>query len=138
VTDITIGATNFEDQVLGPGDYFGERVSFIHVFHVNISSQRSISQSISSIFSSLYFKKALIHKEPRSANVIGKTKGIALSIDRQTFEKVVGNIAQLTIKAEDKRKLVRTLLRTVSSSFYSVSFSNFVCLSKSLLFVLFK
>jgi cAMP-dependent protein kinase regulator len=74
VTDITIGATNFEEQQLGPGDYFGER--------------------------------ALIHKEPRSANVIGKTKGIALSIDRDTFEKVVGSIALLTIKAEDKRKLV--------------------------------
>ncbi|KAL3924729.1 MAG: hypothetical protein SGILL_000872 [Bacillariaceae sp.] len=73
VTDITIGSTNFEDQTLGPGDYFGER--------------------------------ALIHKEPRSANVIGKTKGIALTIDRETFEKVVGSIALLTIKAEDKRKL---------------------------------
>jgi cAMP-dependent protein kinase regulator len=74
VTDITIGSTNFEEQQLGPGDYFGER--------------------------------ALVHKEPRSANVIGKTKGIALSIDRETFEKVVGSIALLTIKAEDKRKLV--------------------------------
>jgi cAMP-dependent protein kinase regulator len=74
VTDITIGSTDFEDQTLGPGDYFGER--------------------------------ALIHKEPRSANVIGKTKGIALSIDRETFEKVVGSIALLTLKAEDKRKLV--------------------------------
>lgn len=77
VTDITIGSTNFEDQTLGPGDYFGER--------------------------------ALIHKEPRSANVIGKTKGIALTIDRETFEKVVGSIALLTIKAEDKRKLVRIM-----------------------------
>jgi cAMP-dependent protein kinase regulator len=74
VTDITIGATNFEEQQLGPGDYFGER--------------------------------ALIHNEPRSANVIGKTKGIALSIDGETFEQVVGSIALLTVKAEDKRKLV--------------------------------
>jgi cAMP-dependent protein kinase regulator len=74
VTEITMGSTTYEDQVLGPGDYFGER--------------------------------ALVHKEPRSANVVGKTKGIALSIDKETFEKVVGNIALLTIKAEDKRKLV--------------------------------
>lgn len=75
VTDITMGSTTYEDQVLGPGEYFGER--------------------------------ALVHKEPRSANVVGKTKGIALSIDKETFEKVVGNIAVLTMKAEDKRKLVR-------------------------------
>jgi cAMP-dependent protein kinase regulator len=74
VTDITMGSTKYEDQVLGPGDYFGER--------------------------------ELVHKEPRSANCIGKTKGIALSIDKETFEKVVGNIALLTIKAEDTRKLV--------------------------------
>lgn len=77
VTDISIGSTSYEDQVLGPGDYFGER--------------------------------ALVHKEPRSANVVGKTRGIALSIDKETFEKVVGNIAILTIKAEDKRKLVSSV-----------------------------
>jgi cAMP-dependent protein kinase regulator len=78
VTDITMGSTKYEDQVLGPGDYFGER--------------------------------ALVHKEPRSANCIGKTKGIALSIDKDTFEKVVGNIALLTIKAEDTRKLVSEMV----------------------------
>lgn len=74
VTDITIGSTDYEDQTLGPGDYFGER--------------------------------ALVTKEPRSANCIGKTKGIALSINKETFEKVVGKLAFLTMKAEDRRKLV--------------------------------
>lgn len=90
VTDITMGSTKYEDQVLGPGDYFGER--------------------------------ALVHKEPRSANCIGKTNGIALSIDKETFEKVVGSIALLTMKAEDARKLVRwivTFCRPTNSSFVS-------------------
>jgi cAMP-dependent protein kinase regulator len=75
VTDITIGSTNYEDQTLGPGEYFGER--------------------------------ALVTKEPRTANCIGKTKGIALSIGKDTFEKVVGKLAFLTMKSEDRRKLVR-------------------------------
>lgn len=74
VTDITMGSTNYEDQTLGPGEYFGER--------------------------------ALVTKEPRTANCIGKTKGIALSIDKDTFEKVVGKLAFLTMKSEDRRKLV--------------------------------
>lgn len=74
VTDITIGSTDYEDQTLGPGDYFGER--------------------------------ALVTKEPRTANCIGKTNGIALSIDKDTFEKVVGKLALLTVKSEDRRKLV--------------------------------
>jgi cAMP-dependent protein kinase regulator len=75
VTDITVGSTDYEDQTLGPGDYFGER--------------------------------ALVTKEPRTANCIGSTKGIALTIDHETFEKVVGNLASLTTKCEDRRKLVR-------------------------------
>lgn len=74
VTDITVGSTNYEDQTLGSGDYFGER--------------------------------ALVSKEPRTANCIGKTKGILLSIDKDTFEKVIGKLALLTMKSEDRRKLV--------------------------------
>jgi cAMP-dependent protein kinase regulator len=74
VTEITIGSRDYEDQTIGPGDYFGER--------------------------------ALATKEPRSANCIGKTKGIALCIDIETFEKALGNLSVLTIKSEDKRKLV--------------------------------
>jgi cAMP-dependent protein kinase regulator len=76
VTEITIGSTDFEDQVLGPGDYFGER--------------------------------ALLAKEPRSANCIAKTNGIALAIDKETFEKVVGKLATLVVESEDRRKLVRS------------------------------
>eukprot|EP00980_Cylindrotheca_fusiformis_P024375 scaffold11809_cov128-Cylindrotheca_fusiformis.AAC.14 len=82
VTDITIGSTDFEDQVLGPGDYFGER--------------------------------ALLAKEPRSANCIAKSNGIALTIDKETFEKVLGKFAALMVKSEDKRKL--TALRIFQTS----------------------
>jgi len=53
-----------------------------------------------------YFgERALITNEPRSANCIAKTKGMVLSIDKDTFEKVIGNFAKLTMKSEDKRKL---------------------------------
>jgi CRP-like cAMP-binding protein len=74
VTEITIGSADYEDQTIGPGEYFGER--------------------------------ALVTKEPRSANCIGKTNGIVLSIDRETFDTVLGNLSLLTMKSEDKRKLV--------------------------------
>lgn len=74
VKNITIGSRDYEDQVLGPGDYFGER--------------------------------ALLAKEPRSADCVAKTDGIALTIDKETFEKVVGKLAMLMVKAEDRRKLV--------------------------------
>jgi cAMP-dependent protein kinase regulator len=74
VKDISIGMTDYEDQVLGQGEYFGER--------------------------------ALIKKEPRSANVVGKTAGTVLVVDKGTFETVVGNLSQLILKSQDKRKLV--------------------------------
>jgi cAMP-dependent protein kinase regulator len=76
VTEIRIGSTNYEDQTLGPGDYFGER--------------------------------ALVTKEPRAANCVGKTKGLVLCIDKETFEKAVGKFSVLTLKSEDCRKLVRS------------------------------
>lgn len=74
VTDITVGSTDYEDQEIGAGGYFGER--------------------------------ALVTSEPRAANCVGKTKGIALTIDKETFEKVIGSASILTLKSEDKRKLV--------------------------------
>lgn len=52
-------------------------------------------------------ERALVTKEPRSANCIGKTEGIALCIDLETFQKGLGNLSVLTMKSEDTRKLVR-------------------------------
>ena len=54
-----------------------------------------------------YFgERALITSEPRAANVIGVTKGTAFSIDRSTFEKVLGDFSKVIMRAQDRRKLV--------------------------------
>jgi CRP-like cAMP-binding protein len=73
VKDISVGPTSYQDQTLGPGDYFGER--------------------------------ALATSDPRAANVVAVTAGIAFSIDRNTFEKVLGNMSRLILRAQDTRKL---------------------------------
>jgi cAMP-dependent protein kinase regulator len=77
VTEVSNCSAKKENQELGPGDHFGET--------------------------------ALLHKEDhvKCATVVGVTKGLALSIDKETFEKVVGDIATLAIQAEDKQILVR-------------------------------
>jgi CRP-like cAMP-binding protein len=73
VKDICVGSTTYEDQTLGPGDYFGER--------------------------------ALVTGDKRVANVIALNKGVAFSIDRETFEKAVGKMSKLVMKAQDTRRL---------------------------------
>jgi cAMP-dependent protein kinase regulator len=75
VSDITVGAVVYQDQTLGPGDYFGER--------------------------------ALVTHEPRTANCIALTNGIALVIDQPTFNTVLGNLTRLILKSQDKQRLVR-------------------------------
>jgi cAMP-dependent protein kinase regulator len=72
--DISVGTTSYQDQTLGPGEYFGER--------------------------------ALATSEPRAANIVGLTEGIAFSIGRITFEKVLGNMSQIILRAQDTRKLL--------------------------------
>ena len=53
-----------------------------------------------------YFgERSLATSEPRAANVVGLKKGIAFSIDRSTFEKILGGMSQLILKAQDVRKL---------------------------------
>jgi CRP-like cAMP-binding protein len=74
VRDIEVGGQKYEDNELGPGDYFGER--------------------------------ALVTKEPRAANCVAATNGIALVVDSDTFTKVMGNLSQLVLKSSDKRALV--------------------------------
>ena len=54
-----------------------------------------------------YFgERALMAKEPRTADCVAESDGTALTIDRETFEKVIGKFSFLVQKAEDKRKLV--------------------------------
>ena len=73
VKDISVGSTIYEDQTLGPGEYFGER--------------------------------SLATSEPRAANVVGINDGIAFSIDRGTFEKVLGKMSDVIMRAQDSRRL---------------------------------
>lgn len=77
ICDICVGTTNYPDQTLGPGDFFGER--------------------------------ALVTKEPRIANCIALTKGVAFIIDKTTFETVLGSLARLALKSQDKRVLVSSI-----------------------------
>jgi cAMP-dependent protein kinase regulator len=54
-----------------------------------------------------YFgERALATSEPRAANIVGLTEGIAFSIDRITFEKVLGNMSRIILRAQDTRKLL--------------------------------
>lgn len=71
-----------------------------------------------------YFgERALITSEPRAANVIAVTKGIAMSIDKDTFELVLGNLHELILKSQDKRALVsrERLVQTMNNTLYCVS-----------------
>jgi cAMP-dependent protein kinase regulator len=79
ICDICVGNTNYPDQTLGPGDFFGER--------------------------------ALVTKEPRIANCIALTKGVAFVIDKTTFETVLGSLSQLALKSQDKRVLVSAVVK---------------------------
>lgn len=53
-----------------------------------------------------YFgERALATDEPRAADVVSMTSGVAFTIDRTTFDRVLGSISSLIIKAQDSRKL---------------------------------
>jgi cAMP-dependent protein kinase regulator len=90
VSDISVGNSDFDDIILKPGDYFGER--------------------------------ALATYEPRAANVTALTEGVAFSIDRMTFEKVLGKSSRLIIKFQDRRLLVRNKMDRIWSLIAFVSY----------------
>ena len=50
-------------------------------------------------------ERALVTLEPRAANVVGLTRGVAFTIDRGTFETVLGGMEALVIKAHDTNVL---------------------------------
>jgi CRP-like cAMP-binding protein len=53
-----------------------------------------------------YFgERALITSEPRTANCVASSDGIALTVDAETFQLVMGDLKRLVLKASDKRKL---------------------------------
>ena len=73
MSNVEIGSTKYEDQILVPGDHFGSR--------------------------------ALALDEPREADFTSITAGVAFTIDRSTFEKVLGSMSALVVKANDARLL---------------------------------
>lgn len=52
---------------------------------------------------------SLLKHERRPANYRGKTKGIALAIDKTRFHDLLGDFAELIHKSQDKKKLVSCL-----------------------------
>jgi cAMP-dependent protein kinase regulator len=54
-----------------------------------------------------YFgETAMIKDEQRMANFRGKSKGIAISIDKSRFQELIGDFAELIHRGQDKKKLV--------------------------------
>ncbi len=54
-----------------------------------------------------YFgETSLLKDEPRPGNYRGKTKGIALAIDKMRFHELLGDFANLIHKSQDRKKLV--------------------------------
>jgi CRP-like cAMP-binding protein len=54
-----------------------------------------------------YFgERALATHEPRAANVTATTRATVFSIDRTTFEKVLGKFSRVIMKSQDRRCLV--------------------------------
>ena len=53
-----------------------------------------------------YFgERSLVTGEPRAANVIAKSHGVAFTIDRATFQKTVGRISDIISRSQDGRRL---------------------------------
>jgi cAMP-dependent protein kinase regulator len=73
-TNIGLGESKFEDVLINPGDYVGER--------------------------------ALVTGDPRAADVVAKSDGLAFYIDKDTFERVLGKLNDVIIRAQDQRLIV--------------------------------
>ena len=74
-------------------------------------------------------ERALVTGDPRAANVVAKTDGMAFGIDRATFEQVLGTLSVLILRSQDKRKLVRRCMLLCRK------FCVFVSLTHSFLFL---
>jgi len=53
-------------------------------------------------------ERALVTGDPRAADVVAKTDGLAFYIDKDTFERVLGKLNDVIIRAQDQRKIVST------------------------------
>jgi cAMP-dependent protein kinase regulator len=55
-------------------------------------------------------ERALVTGDPRAANVVAKTDGMAFSVDKETFDTVLGQLSVLILRSQDKVKLVRIFI----------------------------
>jgi CRP-like cAMP-binding protein len=62
---------------------------------------------------------ALISSESRAASVVAMTKGTAFSIDRTTFQKVLGDFSKLIAKSQDRHRLVSFSCRIIHDALVS-------------------
>lgn len=103
-------------QVFAPGDCLvkkgdeGDAFYIVHEGKVEVTDISVGSTKFGNITlePGAYFgERALATKEPRAANVIATTKGSAFRIERKKFEKVVGKLNRVIMKAQDRKILVR-------------------------------
>jgi CRP-like cAMP-binding protein len=50
-------------------------------------------------------ERALVTNEPRAADVVSTSNGVAFTIDKASFEKVLGKMSNLVLRAQDARVL---------------------------------
>lgn len=77
----------------------------VKVTEISIGGQTYEDQVLSK--GEYFGERALMTQEPRAANCIAATDGIALTVEAETFQTVMGNLTNLITKATDRRKLVR-------------------------------
>ena len=56
-------------------------------------------------------ERALVTGEPRAANVVCMTDGLAFYIDKETFETILGSLNDVILRAQDQRQLVSSKCR---------------------------
>jgi protein kinase A len=104
--DISVGDALYENISLGPGEYFGVSQSASRTNPPFVSNEALEQLSLTLVPSFLHIQeRALVTSTPRAANVVSLTQGVAFSIDRDTFEKVLGRMSSLILKAQDSRLL---------------------------------
>lgn len=62
-------------------------------------------------------ERALVTGDPRAANAVAKTDGMAFCIDKATFDAVLGELSVLILRAQDNTKLVRALIVNTAFGF---------------------
>jgi CRP-like cAMP-binding protein len=75
----------------------------VKVTNISIGGAKYEDQTLAS--GDYFGERALITSEPRSANCVATSDGIALTVDAETFQLVMGDFKRLVLKASDKRKL---------------------------------